>query len=228
MKKRFFLITTGTIGGLGAVLAVTPPQFGGAGGLAATDQGSAPAPKKSTTPTSAATPQPTPTKSSSPKPSQSAPATNNQSTPTPDPTPTPTPTKSSSPKPSQSAPATNNQSTPTPDPTPTPTPKPQSAAVKTVTGDPFQADEGRRSWGTVRVKVTFTDGVISSITGMQSPTSRGQMAFDRLDPYVEAQKITIATVKSKSANALPYVSGASYTCIAYWDSLKTAIQKAGL
>ena len=197
MKKRFFLITTGTIGGLGAVLAVTPPQFGGAGGLAATDQGSAPAPKKSTTPTSAATPQPTPTKSSNPKPSQSAPAT-------------------------------NNQSTPTPDPTPTPTPKPQSAAIKTVTGDPFQADEGRRSWGTVRVKVTFTDGVISSITGMQSPTSRGQMAFNRLDPYVEAQKITIATVKSKSANALPYVSGASYTCIAYWDSLKTAIEKAGL
>ena len=197
MKKRFFLITTGTIGGLGAVLAVTPPQFGGAGGLAATDQGGAPAPKKSTTPTSAATPQPTPTKSSNPKPSQSAPAT-------------------------------NNQSTPTPDPTPTPTPKPQSAAVKTVTGDPFQADEGRRSWGTVRVKVTFTDGVISSITGMQSPTSRGQMAFDRLDPYVEAQKITIATVKSKAANALPYVSGASYTCIAYWDSLKTAIEKAGL
>ena len=197
MKKRFFLITTGTIGGLGAVLAVTPPQFGGAGGLAATDQGSAPAPKKSTTPTAAATPQPTPTKSSNPKPSQSAPAT-------------------------------NNQSTPTPDPTPTPTPKPQSAAVKTVTGDPFQADEGRRSWGTVRVKVTFTDGVISSITGMQSPTSRGQMAFDRLDPYVEAQKITISTVKSKGANALPYVSGASYTCIAYWDSLKTAIEKAGL
>ena len=197
MKKRFFLITTGTIGGLGAVLAVTPPQFGGAGGLAATDQGSAPAPAKSTTPTSAATPQPTPTKSSNPKPSQSAPAT-------------------------------NNQSTPTPDPTPTPTPKPQSAAVKTVTGDPFQADEGRRSWGTVRVKVTFTDGVISSITGMQSPTSRGQMAFDRLDPYVEAQKITIAAIKSKSSNALPYVSGASYTCIAYWDSLKTAIEKAGL
>ena len=197
MKKRFFLITTGTIGGLGAVLAVTPPQFGGAGGLAATDQGSAPAPKKSTTPTAAATPQPTPTKSSNPKPSQSAPAT-------------------------------NNQTTPTPDPTPTQTPKPQSAAVKTVTGDPFQADEGRRSWGTVRVKVTFTDGVISSITGMQSPTSRGQMAFDRLDPYVEAQKITIAIVKSKGANALPYVSGASYTCIAYWDSLKTAIEKAGL
>ena len=197
MKKRFFLITTGTIGGLGAVLAVTPPQFGGAGGLAATDQGSAPAPAKSTTPNAAATPQPTPTKSSNPKPSQSAPAT-------------------------------NNQTTPTSDPTPTQTPKPQSAAVKTVTGDPFQADEGRRSWGTVRVKVTFTDGVISSITGMQSPTSRGQMAFDRLDPYVEAQKITIATVKSKSTNALPYVSGASYTCIAYWDSLKTAIEKAGL
>jgi len=198
MKKRFFLITTGTIGGLGAVLAVTPPQFGGAGGLAATDQGSTPAPKKSTAPSATATAQPSATKSSNPKPSQSAPATNNQSTPAPDTT-----------------------------PTPTPTPKPQNVGVKTVIGDPFEADEGRRSWGTVRVKVIFTDGAITSITGMQSPTSRGQMAFNQLDPYVEAQKINTATIKSKNANALPYVSGASYTCIAYWDSLKTAIEKAG-
>ena len=189
MKKRFFLITTGTIGGLGAVLAVTPPQFGGTGGLAVDGQGNTPAPTKS----NAAA------QSASPKPKQ-------------------TPNKTSA-SPSNS-PSTN--------PTPPATPAAPSTGVQTVTGDPFRADEGGRSWGTVRVKVTFTDGVISSITGMQSPTSRGQMAFDQLDPYVEAQRITIATVKSKSANALPYVSGASYSCIAYWDSLKTAIEKAGL
>jgi hypothetical protein len=185
MKKRFFLITTGTIGGLGAVLAVTPPQFGGAGGLAATDQGSVPVPSKSNSSA----------QSANPKPQQ-------------------TPNKTSA--------------SPSNPPSANPTPAAPTTGVQTVTGDPFQADEGGRSWGTVRVKVTFTDGAITSINGTQSPTSRGQMAFDRLDPYVDTQKITVATIKSKSSNALPYVSGASYTCIAYWDSLKTAIQKAGL
>jgi len=189
MKKRFFLITTGTIGGLGAVLAVTPPQFGGAGGLAVDGQGNTPAPTKSNSSA----------QSASPKPKQ-------------------TPNKTSA-SPSNS---------PSANPTPPATPAAPTTGVQTVTGDPFQADEGGRSWGTVRVKVTFTDGAITSINGTQSPTSRGQMAFDRLDPYVDTQKITVATIKSKSSNALPYVSGASYTCIAYWDSLKTAIQKAGL
>jgi uncharacterized protein with FMN-binding domain len=205
MKKRFFLITTGTIGGLGAVLAVTPPQFGGANGLAVGGQGSASTSGQNSNPAQ------TTTQNSTPSPSTSA-------------------TKTTKAKPGKSAATTNSQSTPPPDPTPTPTPTPkaQSAGVKTITGDPFQADEGRRSWGTVRVKVTFTDGAITAINGMQSPTSRGQYAFDQLDPYVGAQKITIAAIKSKSSNALPYVSGASYTCIAYWDSLKTAIQKAGL
>jgi len=197
MKKRVFLITTGTIGGLGAVLAVTPPQFGGANGLAVGGQGTA---------------------STSGQNSNSAQTTTQNSTPSP----SPSATKTTKAKPGKSAATTNNQSTSTP------TPKAQSTGVKTITGDPFQADEGRRSWGTVRVKVTFTDGAITAINGMQSPTSRGQYAFDQLDPYVGAQKITITAIKSQSSNALPYVSGASYTCIAYWDSLKTAIQKAGL
>ena len=184
MKKRFFLITTGTIGGLGAVLAVTPPQFGGAGGLAVDGQGNTPTPTKSNSSAQSATP----------KPKQ-------------------TPNKTSV--------------SPSNSPSASPTPAAPSSGVQTVTGDPFRADEGGRSWGTVRVKVTFTDGAITSVTGMQTPTSRGQMAFDQLDPYVNTQKINIETIKSKSTNSLPYVSGASYSCIAYWDSLKTAIQKAG-
>jgi uncharacterized protein with FMN-binding domain len=34
LSKRFFLIAGGTVGGLGAVLAITPPQFGSTTGLA--------------------------------------------------------------------------------------------------------------------------------------------------------------------------------------------------
>jgi uncharacterized protein with FMN-binding domain len=188
MKKRAFLIVTGTVGALGGVFAITPPQFGNTAGGLATDSG--------------ATPVATPTQSASPTPTK----------------------KTNTPAPVASNPAV--PTTPTPAPTPTPT-KAATGSV-TVTGNSFGANEGGRNWGNVTVKVTFTDGVISAITGTQSPTSRGQWAFDRLDPYVSGQKITVAAIKSKSANALPFVSGVSYSSMAYWESLKSAISKAGL
>jgi hypothetical protein len=197
MKKRALLVFTGTVGALGGVFAITPPQFGNsAGGLASgtsSTPASAPAPTKA-----AVTPTPSQSKSTAPAPSQSSDA------------PTPTPVA------------------PTPTPPPTPTPTKAAGANVTVTGNVFGANEGGRNWGNVTVRVTFTDGVISAVTGTQSPSSRGQWAFDRLDPYVSGQKITVAQIKSKSANALPYVSGVSYSSMAYWESLKSAISKAGL
>jgi len=193
MKKRALLVFTGTVGALGGVFAITPPQFGNsATGLNSSNAGTTPAPAVSSTPT------------------QSTQA------------PTPKATKKSTiPTPSQSSAA--------PDPTPAP-PVPTKAATTnaTVTGNTYAANEGGRNWGNVTVRVTFTDGQITAISGTQSPTSRGQWAFDQLDPYVSAQKITVAQIKSKSANALPYVSGVSYSSMAYWESLKSAISKAGL
>jgi hypothetical protein len=191
MKKRALLIVTGTVGALGGVFAITPPQFGNsAGGLAG---GASSTPASTPAPTKAAvTPTPAQSKSTYPAPTQSSVA------------PTPTPVA------------------------PTPTPSKAAGANVTVTGNVFGANEGGRNWGNVTVRVTFTDGVISSVTGSQSPSSRGQWAFDRLDPYVSSQKITVAQIKSKSANALPYVSGVSYSSMAYWESLKSAISKAGL
>jgi hypothetical protein len=193
MKKRVLLIVTGTVGALGGVFAITPPQFGNsAGGLAA---GASSAPASTPAPTKAAV------------------------------TPTPAQSKSTAPAPSQSS--TAPTSTPVA-PTPTPILTKAAGANVTVTGNVFGANEGGRNWGDVTVRVTFTDGVISAVTGSQSPSSRGQWAFDRLDPYVSGQKITVAQIKSKSANALPYVSGVSYSSMAYWESLKSAISKAGL
>jgi uncharacterized protein with FMN-binding domain len=185
MKKTGILIATGTIGGMGAVFAITPPQFGNnASGL---DQ----------TPTPAATQAPVATA-----------------------TPTPSPTKAG-------ATAAPSPSAVAPMPSQTPTKAVATGSV-TVTGDSFAASERGRNWGNVKVKVSFKDGVITAITGMQSPLSRGQWAFDQLDPYVSSQKITIEQIKSKDSSALPYVSGVSYTAMAYWDSLKSAINKAGL
>ena len=195
MKKRALLIVTGTVGALGGVFAITPPQFGNsATGISGTDVASTPTPAASETPT--------------------------QSTPTPMPS---TSSKSSTPAPAQS------QVSPTPTPVaPTPTPTKATSGNVTVTGKSFAANEGGRNWGNVTVRVTFTDGQITAISGTQSPMSRGQWAFDQLDPYVSGQKITVAQIKSKSANALPYVSGVSYSSMAYWESLKSAISKAGL
>ena len=195
MKKRALLIVTGTVGALGGVFAITPPQFGNsATGINGGDVASTPAPTASETPT--------------------------QNTPTPTPS---TSSKSSTPEPAQA------QAAPTPTPVaPTPTPTKAASGNVTVTGKSFAASEGGRNWGNVTVRVTFTDGQITAISGTQSPMSRGQWAFDQLDPYVSGQKITVAQIKSKSANALPYVSGVSYSSMAYWESLKSAISKAGL
>ncbi len=185
MKKTGILIATGTIGGMGAVFAITPPQFGS--NASGVDQASTPAATQ--TPEATATPTPAPSKAGA----------------------------TAAPSPSAVAPM----------PTQTPTKAPTTGSV-TVTGDSFAASERGRNWGNVKVKVTFKDGAITAITGMQSPISRGQWAFDQLDPYVAGQKITIEQIKSKDSSALPYVSGVSYTAIAYWDSLKSAINKAGL
>ena len=186
MKKTGILIATGTIGGMGAVFAVTPPQFGNN----ATDVDQVAAPAASQSPKAAA-----PTPAATPAPSKG----------------------SSTPTPQATTPAA-----------PTPAPTKAASGKVTVTGNSYAASERGRNWGNVTVKVTFENGAITAIIGMQSPLSRGQWAFDQLDPYVSGQKITIEQIKTKASSALPYVSGVSYTAMAYWDSLKSAINKAGL
>jgi uncharacterized protein with FMN-binding domain len=207
MKRRALLIVTGTLGSLGAVLSITPPKFGADSALAKQDAASTNTDQ--TTQDQAAQTQ----TNSNPPPSQSQ----NQSA-------------GAAPKSSKQSNSTAPTPTPTPSQSQTQTPNSQTASSVsgTFTGNAFEASERGRSWGTVVVKVTFKDGVISSVKGNQSPASRGPFAIDQLDPYVAAQKISIDSIKAKSAEALPYVSGVSYTSIAYWNSLKSAIKKAGL
>jgi hypothetical protein len=207
MKRRALLIVTGTLGSLGAVLSITPPKFGADSALAKQDAASSNT--NQTTQDQAAQTQTNPNPSPSQSQNQSAGAAGKSAKQSNSATPTPTP------NPSQSQ-------------TQTPNSQSASSVSGTFTGNAFEASERGRSWGTVVVKVTFKDGVISSVKGNQSPASRGPFAIDQLDPYVAAQKISIDSIKAKSAEALPYVSGVSYTSIAYWSSLKSAIKKAGL
>jgi len=93
----------------------------------------------------------------------------------------------------------------------------------------YQAIEPNgRVWGNVQVTVTLSNGDISAVSGVQNPSSRGGYAFSQIDPYVQQHKVSISTITTTSAESLPYVSQATYSSIAYWESLKSALKKAGL
>lgn len=232
--KRALLIAGGTVGGLGAVLAITPPQLTSTqdvgslsgnlgGGTAATTQPAAPA---KTTAAQAAPTKSTATKSTTTKSTatkkavatKSAQATSKPAATTP-----------------AAAPAT---SAPAPAPTPTPTPTPTKAApatnaggfTGTVTGGTYNA----RNYGNLSATVTFSNGQITRVSASQSPSSWSQNSLSALIPYVNGGKITVEQIKQYSASQLPCStqnscrSQASFTAEAFWSSVKSAINKAGL
>ena len=213
-------LVTGTLGSLGAVLSVTPPKFGADSALAKQDAASTNTNQSTQTQSNSPSNQQSGSTASSKSGSKSNnSSTNNQQTQAQSQNQNQTQSQTQSQSATQEQSQTQAQSS---------TSQSTSSVSGTFTGNPFEASERGRSWGTVVVKVTFKDGVITSINGNQSPASRGPFAIDQLDPYVAAQKISIDSIKAKSAEALPYVSGVSYTSIAYWNSLKSAIKKAGL
>ena len=213
--KRALLIAGGTVGGLGAVLAITPPQFtstqdvsgltgslgGGTGAVQKTLSASTPAATKSAA-------APAATKAATKK-----------------------PTTSSSAAPTQSA-----SSAPTASTTPTPTHTTAAPAAAsggysgTVTGASFNA----RNYGTLSATVTFSNGKITNVSASQSPRSWSQNSLSALLPFVNGGKITVEQVKQYSASQLPCGtsnscgSQASFTADAFWSSVKSAISKAGL
>lgn len=119
--------------------------------------------------------------------------------------------------------------------TPTVTPAPTQAAPATAfSGTVNGASFAARDYGTVSVSATFSNGKISSVSASQSPRSWSQQSLTVLLPYVNGGSITVEQVKQYSAASLPCTrsnscnSRASYTAEAFWNSLKSAITKAGL
>ena len=218
--KRALLIAGGTVGGLGAVLAITPPQFTATqdvNGLASSLGGNTGTSKATAVAATQAAPAPAATKAVSTK---TAKATTKASA-------------SASTEPSASAAATHS-ATPTPTPTPTATKTtaaPSSGGYSgTVTGASYNA----RNYGTLSATVTFSNGQISKVSASQSPSSWSQQSLSALLPFVNGGKITVEQIKQYSASQLPCStqnscrSQASFTAEAFWSSVKSAISKAGL
>jgi len=216
--KRALLIAGGTVGGLGAVLAITPPQFTSTQSV---DSLSGGLPMGGATQTTPAATQPAQTPAATQAtPTKSAVATTKA---TPQTSATPGATHSAS-----SAPA----ATPTPTAThTTAAPAPATGGYSgTVTGASFNA----RNYGTLSATVTFSNGKITNVSASQSPRSWSENSLSALLPFVNGGKITVEQVKQYSAAQLPCGtsnscrSQASFTADAFWSSVKSAISKAGL
>jgi uncharacterized protein with FMN-binding domain len=170
--KRALLIAGGTIGGLGAVLAITPPNLSSttsiAGGVSQAD------------------PSVVPSKSTAAKPTKQASAK---------------PTS----KPSASATPTQNA------------PQPSGATDGSFTGDAISM-----RYGVVQVKITVQNGKITDAQAVRAPSGSNDRYTQMAVPRLREQ-----TIAAQSAN-IQGVSGASFTSYAWYQSLVSAIAKAGL
>jgi uncharacterized protein with FMN-binding domain len=207
--KRFLLIAAGTVGGLGAVLSITPPQLGASDLGLGFDMGTLATPETpAQTPIVANTNPATtaPTKSST-KPDVSNP---NISTPSKQ----ATQTQTSAPTPAQTQAITPAAPTPIKIAPTTPT-------VKTLNGT-FTGPIVNVSYGNVQVQITVTNGKITDAQALIAPTGKNDKYTRMALPQLKEQTLAAQSTTIQGA------SGASYTTYGWRKSLQGAMAKAGL
>jgi len=219
--KRALLIAGGTISGLGAVLAITPPQLGSSqavgmsSGMGSTSGGSASSTSSTAATTASAAPSASSTSATPARTvkkvvkkvvakatSQATTSTQNSATQA---TPSATPTQTQS-------------STPTPAPAKVVVPAP----AKNTANGTFTGPSVFVSYGNVQVEITVRDGKIVDAQALQSPNGRSQRFSDYALPQLRQE--TLAAQSSSINN----ISGASYTSYGWYKSLQGALAKAGL
>jgi uncharacterized protein with FMN-binding domain len=123
------------------------------------------------------------------------------------------PAVSPSPSSSSSASASNKA---------TPTPTPTKEATKTVTGSKVPVSEGFRSFGSVQVQVTLTNGKIIKLVAVDYPNGDPRSAeISQYSIPILAQEVLTA-----QGTTIDNVSGATYTSAAYAQSVQAALDAA--
>ena len=199
--KRALLIAGGTVGGLGAVLAITPPQLtssgsiniAGGSAIGSTGTSSSASASSSTSTKAVATATATATATKTAKPVATKKATPAASA-------TVAATKSATP----TAAATTAAATP-------------AAKSGTFTGPAVFVN-----YGTVQVKITVQNGKIVDAVAVQAPSGRNDRWTNMALPILKQQ-----TLAAQSAN-IKGASGASYTSYGWFKSLQGALADAGL
>jgi uncharacterized protein with FMN-binding domain len=206
--KRALLIAGGTVGGLGAVLAITPPQISSSSSSVALGSGTAPAGVSGAT--QATTAAATTTTAAAPAATKSSTTTKSANA---------TATKSATAKATASASASTSASA-SASATPSAT-KTTAPATKNVTGT-FIGDAINVGYGIVQVQITVNNGKITDAQAVQAPSGRNDR-FTQMSVPVLRQK----TLAAQGSN-ITGVSGASYTSYGWYKSLVSALAKAGL
>ncbi len=207
--KRALLIAGGTVGGLGAVLAITPPQLNSTSSSLALGGGTTlPATGGNTNAaTAAATTKATPAATKTNKPVTTK-------TTKPVATKTATPSKSAA---ATTSPAATKSATPAPSATKTTAAPATNGVTGTFTGDPINV-----GYGIVQVKITVNNGKITDAQAVQAPSGRNDRFTQMAVPQLRQK--TLAAQSSQITG----VSGASYTSYGWYKSLVSALSKAGL
>jgi uncharacterized protein with FMN-binding domain len=178
--KRAWLIAGGTVGGLGAVLAITPPQL--TSNETALANGLDLSPIATTTAEATATPTTDPTPAST---DSAAPATTQSAK--------PTPSKSATASPAASPTAAATQAA---------SGKAQSG---TFTGDPYTM-----RYGTVQVKITINNGKITDAVALQAPSGRDQRYTDMAIPVMRQKTLSAQSANITGVSGASYTAYAWY------------------
>jgi uncharacterized protein with FMN-binding domain len=186
--KRGLLIGVGTLGGLGAVFAITPPQFGTSepSGLSALPGRATPSAAPSQSASSAA-----PTKAAT-EPTKSASAPTKAAS---------KPTKSSAaPAPAQTTAAAPAQTT--------------AAASAGITGT-FDGDTSQTRWGPVQVRIVVKDGKIVAASALQSPNGDRRSAdiSRQAIPYLVQETLAAQSDQISGVGGASYTSNGWYSSL---------------
>lgn len=216
--KRGLLIAAGTLGGLGAVMAITPPQLTATSSLASPGAGAIGVPTATPATTTitkvvTSTASATATKSATTKAisKKKAKATSKA-----------TATKSATAANSNNS--SNTAATAT-DPTATSAAAapavPAAAPAKGVTGS-FVGPSVFVQYGNVQVQITVVDGHITDAKAVIAPSGNNSRYTNMAVPILRKQTL------AAQSDAIQGASGASYTSYGWYKSLQGALAKAGL
>lgn len=213
--KRALLIVGGTVGGLGAVLAITPPQLNSSelslpsGNTADTTNLN---PTAITSSKSNASPTPT-SPSSSTSNSQKTAVQNKSSTGTSSTTSTQSVKNSAgNSNTNESAASTQDNSLPT---------SSNSAQSSSISGE-FTGAPINVGYGIVQVKISVANGKITDAVAIQAPSGRNDRWTNYALPILKQQTL------AAQSDAISGASGASYTSYGWYKSLQSALTKAGM
>lgn len=211
--KRGLLIAGGTLGGLGAVMSITPPQLSGTNSLSMAGIGAVSSGAVDTAPSSApaanSSATATPTQAAATKPAGTKPGTTK-------------PAKSSAGAGTNSNSNTNNNSNAgsvATDPAPAVT---TAAPAPAGVNGTFVGPSIFVQYGNVQVEITVVNGKITDAKAIVAPTGKNDRYTNMAVPVLKKQ-----TLAAQSAN-IQGASGASYTSYGWFKSLQGALAKAGL